>query len=319
VNRTGRAFHNPWRLALALAAAAGAVACSTPEAGMAKAAASVSSVAPVPFSPAGKGRVLEDAGFRVDYTYYAGDGMERAVILVPPTGGATFIDRRYARLLCRDGAAVYLLRDWSGMSEQALEPAVHNRLLGRAQRAIGLVANDIGARDVGILGTSVGGIHAATAVGRLQRLDAAFIVGAGAPVAAVIARSGQDTLAQWRRRRMDHYGFADVAAYEKALLDVIEWEPLLVADNARQKHLGAAVIAGDSIVPTACQRRLAAAWQPVLRLSIAGFWGWSHAAGILKTGLFHAQDIVAFFRRALTEGETGITSVNKNRVNQESW
>lgn len=244
------------------------------------------------------GSALAADGFEVYFEHYLPSGQtDRAVIIMPPTGGSTFLESRYAALFCNAGFAVYVVREWTGMSETSIELAVHSRLFGRAQRALRLLAEASPHGFVGLLGTSVGGLHAATAAGHLERISAAFVIAAGAPVADVIAYTDQGALASVRERRMHRFGFEDQAEYRDALAREFAWEPLDFLSSAREKPLGMVVVRGDKTVPTPMQEQLRDAWQPVADYTVAGFPLGAHAVGIFQAWWLHRRDILAFFSR----------------------
>ncbi|MFN2288151.1 MAG: hypothetical protein ABR578_07435 [Chromatocurvus sp.] len=244
------------------------------------------------------GRVVAD-GFEVDYFHYSQAAIsDRAVIIMPPTGGTTFLESRYASRFCQAGFSVYVVSAWTGMSETSVELAIHNRLFGRAQRAIQAITEQAPEALVGLLGTSVGGLHAATAAGHLAGVSATFVIAAGAPVASVIAFTDQKALKTLRERRMEKFGFDSQAAYRDALAQEFHWEPLAFADAARDRPLGMVVVRGDRTVPTLYQEQLREAWQPDVEYSVSGFPVGAHAVGILQAWWFHAQDILDFFVEA---------------------
>lgn len=249
------------------------------------------------------GTVTND-GFEVQYVQFRpGEFSDRAVVIMPPTGGVTFLESRYAALFCKSGFSVYVVKAWTAMTETSIDLAVHNRLFGRAQRAIERVLRQaVPEAAVGLLGTSVGGLHTATAVGHLERVSAAFVIAAGAPVADVLAHTGQDALKALRERRMREFGFTDREAYRDALAAEFHWEPLAFAAAARQKPLGMVIVQGDETVPTPFQERLRDAWQPSVDYSVSGFPLGAHPVGIFQAWWSHAEDILAFFSRHVPGG-----------------
>lgn len=238
-------------------------------------------------------------GFEVTYTHYRPEqAAGRSVVIMPPTGGTTFLEPRYALLFCEAGFGVYVVQGWTGMAETSLDLAIHNRLFGRAQRAIDVILETAAPQGfIGLLGTSVGGLHAATAVGHLDRVSAAFVIAAGAPVADVIAYTDQEALKSLRVRRMREFGFDGQEAYRDALSSQFHWEPLAFAAAAREKPLGMVVVQGDETVPTARQEELRDAWQPEVEYAVSGFPVGAHPVGIFQAWWSHADDILAFFTR----------------------
>lgn len=229
--------------------------------------------------------------------YKAGGESDRAIIIMPPTGGTTFLESRYASLFCSAGFAVYVVEGWTGMSETSIDLGIHHRLFGRAQRAIEGILDAAPESFVGLLGTSVGGLHAATAAGHLQRVSAAFVIAAGAPVADILAYTDQGALQSLRERRMRKFGFNDQKAYRDALSEVFDWEPLSYAAEARKKPLGVIVVKGDETVPAVFQKQLRDAWQPAVDYTVSGFPWATHMVGIVQAWWLHADDILDFFAK----------------------
>lgn len=243
-------------------------------------------------------------GFEVDYVHYRlSAGSDRAIIIMPPTGGTTFLESRYASRFCQAGFSVYVVSAWTGMSETSVELSIHNRLFGRAQRAIQTLTEYAPEAFVGLMGTSVGGLHAATAAGHVEGVSATFVIAAGAPVASVIAFTDQEALKTLRQRRMERFGFDSQAAYRDALALEFHWEPLAFADAARDRPLGMVVVRGDRTVPTPYQEQLREAWRPDVDYSVSGFPVGAHPVGILQAWWFHAQDILDFFLQASDPGQ----------------
>lgn len=228
--------------------------------------------------------------FYVSFQHYRPESPRSAVIILPPTGGTTFLDRRYADLFCEHQMAVYLVTDWQGRDEQSYELNIHNRLLGRGQRAIELLLSRIDAMSVSIMGTSVGGIHAATAAARLEEIDRAVIIAAGAPVSSVIAWSEQSDLAAAREVRLRRLGFPDTAAYAAALDATIQWDPFRFRNRSSVPHVAMVMVEDDRVVATRFQRQLLSRWPEAKTWTVSG----GHAAGIFTAWLLHAEDILEF-------------------------
>ena len=199
---------------------------------------------------------------------------------MPPTGGITRLERSYAANFCRRGHEVILVDSWRGKFEQSLDLSVHQRLLKRAQDAIQTVITEYNFKEAGILGTSVGGIHAATALMKFSEIKKALLIVAGAPVADVIAESEQSDLAAVRTERMKKFGFKNVSEYKLALREAIDEEPLSYIDGLKDKQVAMVVAEKDKVVATKYQRQLVEALDPdwVLEypnghvLTIGRFW-----------------------------------------------
>ncbi len=228
----------------------------------------------------------------VQVARYSSNGPSGVILIIPPTGGENYIDRRYAKKLCRNGFSAYILQDWQGKHETRLSLSIHETLLSRAQKAIDRVLNEIEADQVGILGTSVGGIHAATAFVRHSKIDKAFLIVAGAPVAAVIAESNERTLSAVREQRLNKLTLNSIDQYKAALSKEINTDPLLLPPFKAGKRVAAAIALDDEMVPSRYQVRLAEALgaNPLIKYNSGHFFT------ILRTWLFQSDRVLDFFQ-----------------------
>ena len=135
---------------------------------------------------------FEEEDFFTHARFYPVTGSLKTIIILPPTGGANMIDRSYARLLCANGYNVYILDKYTGYDEYNLDLEIHRRYYGRAQRAVDLIVKDIPeTHQLSIMGTSVGALHAAISVGRIDRIKNALIITGAADIAGTIVDSVQ--------------------------------------------------------------------------------------------------------------------------------
>jgi len=235
---------------------------------------------------------------------------DKAIIVMPPTGGSTRLEAYYRNTFRRAGFVVYVVESWSGMDEVDVELELHNRLLGRGQAAIDLILEQVEEPFVAILGTSVGGIHALTALGRSDRLVAGFVIGSAHPVASVIAWSELDALKELRQRRMGAFQWSTIDEYEAELLAAVHVEPSRYREALKRKALGAIVIRSDQTVKTRLQQNMVSdfAAQPVYRVS------GSHVAGIIRAYWFHESDIVTFFDKAYDDWQKRLVQFRNCRI-----
>ncbi len=216
------------------------------------------------------------------------------VIILPPTGGANFLDRRYASALCRAGFQSIIITEWAGMDEESLDLSVHQRLLQRGQNAIAEVVSTLEETTfIGILGTSVGALHGMTAMGSRDQIAAGFFVAGGVPLSQVIAESTQKELADYRKKRMKKYGFKDADEYATALSQLIhpELEPLTYQDSLLKKPMGFILAQDDDTVSTHLQLNAVESFhpQPLIKIDAGHMWT------IIKAWWFYEETIVDFF------------------------
>ncbi len=221
----------------------------------------------------------------------------KAVIILPPTGGITFLERQYARALCNQGFNALIIENWDGLNEENLELSLHQRLLTRGQNAIETLITQSAYSSIGILGTSVGAIHAATAFGRSEKLKSAFLIAGGGPIHQVIAESGESNLKKVRKARFKKFGFKDLNEYSKALSEHIgpELESIHYKDFIQEKRLQMVVAESDETVQTKFQENWVTEFNPeqVYRIDAGHMWT------IIKAWWFYEEAMVDFFKDSL--------------------
>jgi len=238
-------------------------------------------------------KTLGTAEFSVDVSLYSGAAPSRKTILIlPPTGGSTYIDRSMSKRLCRAGFDVYILEKWTGMDEMSDELQLHHRLYTRALKAISEVLKSVPQNNfVGLLGTSVGATFVAVAVSQIDRIDAAFSIAGGAPIPGIIVNSDHKSMHELRERRYKKFGFKNNDDYFRALEPEFPLDPFKSKKRFSGKTLGMSIATKDTTVPTRYQKELEQLWKPqtVYTVDSAHFWG------IVNTWYRHDKDIVQFF------------------------
>ena len=232
------------------------------------------------------------ADFQVDVTRY-GDGAEskKSLLIIPPTGGTNLIDRSYAREFCAKGYDVYILNSWTEQNEQATDLELHQRFYGRARRALLITLDQTKSAFIGVLGTSVGALHASVAAATIERVNAVFGVVGGTPIAEVIVGSDQKAMQDLKAARKTRYGFTSDAQNIAAIGGAFQLEPMLQKALAKRKDYAMSMAENDTTVPFENQRKLRDFWQPEKVIVISG----DHFWGIVKTWLFHSGELVKFF------------------------
>lgn len=216
---------------------------------------------------------------------------DRALIIMPPTGGSNYIDRSYAQLFCSAGYDTYIINGWTGMYAASADLHIHDVLYERGQYAIKLVSEYIRSPFLGLLGTSVGGLHAAVAANNYERINAVFVIAAGAPITEVIVNSDQKEMQQLYDKRRKIYQFKSRQENLYALQKNFNFEPIGMSEKYLQKDLGMSIALEDKTVPTENQLKLKEYWKPTTVVTHAS----SHFWGILKTWLFDSKQILKFF------------------------
>ena len=238
---------------------------------------------------------LGSEDFKVEVTSYLVSSSKKHVIIMPPTGGSNVLDRSWARNLHAEGFNAHIVERWTLFDEFSLDLGLHQRLYGRSQKAIGLVLDHLqGAEYIGMLGTSIGGIFTAMAMGIHDRIDAAFVITAGANMGVMIANSDQEAMVDLWEKRRTQMNLPDKKTYSELLRAKIEYDPLQLPRKFEGKDLGMIIATQDTTVPTENQRSLKEFWKPktVIELSNNHFWA------IVKSWLFDSAKVVEFFKES---------------------
>lgn len=217
--------------------------------------------------------------------------LNRTVIIFPPTGGVTYLERSYASALVKKGATVKVLQKWSGMDESSVELELHQRLHEKAMQAVEQVISSCPeTHKISLMGTSVGGIFAAVAASKFQRIDRVLSVAGGSPIPELIVHSDYKTIKELREKRFEKFGFENKAEYLRELNSRFKLNPHTMPHRFMDKKLGQVILLRDKSVPTLSQKKLQQLWEPTfLRTIDAG-----HFFGIVKAWWFFSDEIVSF-------------------------
>ena len=217
------------------------------------------------------------------------------ILILPPTGGVTYLEKRYARSLCKLGFSSIIIKSWKEMEKETIGLDIHAFHLELAQKVIAKVIElKINTDDfLGILGTSVGAIHSATALGSYDQIQAGFLILGGAPVHKVITHSEEKTLKKYKEKRMKAFGFKSLKDYTFALDKKIPKKvcPLSFAQTVQSKDVFTVIALKDKVVPTVFQKNLQQAFKGE-SLEISS----GHILSIFKFYLLHSEKMTQFFK-----------------------
>jgi hypothetical protein len=222
-----------------------------------------------------------------------------SVVILPPTGGESFIDRGYARSLCRRHVAGVIIKQWTHDTEAGLDFKTHDRGFARGIVAIRRVKHWIlserpGAK-LGILGTSVGGLYAGLALSLDSDFSAGALIVAGAPLASILARSTLPPVIQQREARMKEFSISSQQEYEQRLLAEIELDMLRVGNLLASRPMLMIRSSTDTVVPADTQEKLwNAAGNPRGEV-----YSSSHKWSIVRAYLFQRARVARFFAEVL--------------------
>lgn len=230
--------------------------------------------------------------FQVNVTYYQSDeNTQKSLIIMPPTGGANYIDRSYAKRFCSEGYDVYVVNGWTGDTEDKTDLEIHQRLYTRGQKAISITAAQIKSSFIGLLGTSVGALHGAVAVNTQNKINAFFLIVGGAPITQIIVTSDQTAMRDVREVRNQKYGFNSDQEYLAALQKVFFLEPMKLGELYKIKDIGMVLAENDTTVPYSSQLDLQKFFSPKTTYTLPS----SHFWAIVKTWFFHSKEVFEFF------------------------
>jgi hypothetical protein len=222
-----------------------------------------------------------------------------SVVILPPTGGETFIDRGYARSLCRRQVIGVIVKHWTHDTETGMDLETHDRGFARGIVAIRRVKHWIHAEradgKLGILGTSVGGLYAGLALSVDPDFSAGSLIVAGAPLATILARSTLPAVVKQREDRMLAFSIASQDEYEKLLMREIDLDMLQAGKLLSSRPMLMIRSSTDTVVPSSTQEVLwNAAGSPDGQV-----YSSNHKWSIVRAYLFQRTRVARFFAEVL--------------------
>jgi hypothetical protein len=227
-------------------------------------------------------------------SYTATSPSQKTILIIPPTGGTNIIDRSYAAQFCKNGYHAYILSSWTGDTEVVIDFEIHQRFYTNAQKAISTVLEQIETPFIGVLGTSVGGLHASIAASTQERVNAVFAITAGTPIAEVVVYSSQKAMIDLNKRRKERFKTTGHQDQVNRINQAFHLEPQKLEPLYLKKDLGLAMALDDTIVPIEQQKKLQQLWNPQTVIEINN----DHFFGIIKTWFFYSDKILAFFNKS---------------------
>lgn len=241
-------------------------------------------------------RVQDKDGFQVEFQAYEplfGKGqMASSVLILPPTGGVTWLEHRYAKMIAHRGMRAVMLESWTGDYERNLDFGVHDRHLKRSNRAIQLILEKYPNSSFRVLGTSLGSLYGLSALARVDRIEAGVLITCGAPFSRVIGDSLHSNMNHLRDERMTRFKIKSHEEYVSWLDRYVTWNDinLIQQSIAGRKRIFQVLANNDEWVPSR--------WQYHLRDIIGGGpclkFEASHIRSILEAHLFYRDMIIDF-------------------------
>lgn len=224
----------------------------------------------------------------------------KAIIIMPPTGGENLLDQKYANQFCSRGFRVLIVESFLVLEDNGPDLAMYDRSALRSLVAIRQTANFLnatGSNSLGILGTSLGALQASFATVVDPRLNVATFIAGGMGLADIVAASGEPAQAQLREMRMANAKL-NQTQYADQIRQAVHIDVLPLVDTAvlsKTKKVLCMVAMNDSYVPTPTQMRL---YEAFGRQGVITFEG-DHVDSIKRTAIFKSLAIVNFFLQNL--------------------
>ena len=225
------------------------------------------------------------------YTDKPASEMTDMVIVLPPTGGATYLENYYAKALAKRGFYVVKVLGWERPNNYDLDLNIHRKLLTKAHNVVETIVKEENSfQSYSLLGTSLGGIHSSISLGQIDKIKTAVIITAGAPVSEVIANSTESGLSKIREKRFADLNLKNMEEYEEALRHTGIPNALDYEESLKKKNVFLVMALKDKSVPIKNQEMLLKAIEPkkVLKYNSGHFWT------IVKTWLFNSDEVISF-------------------------
>lgn len=189
------------------------------------------------------------------------------VVVIPPIGGVTFLDRGMARTLCNQKmAAIIVTNDFANVEYQSkvalLPPEDHQKSFFRISAAIKATVqmseddSDINADKTGIFGVSLGGILGSFVMSTQSNISVGYFIVAGGDIPHILAYSEQGEIKKIRQKRMTEQNLQSQDEYEDFLRQHITFDPLDTAATMLPATLQMVVATKDKSVPSQNQEYL---------------------------------------------------------------
>lgn len=147
------------------------------------------------------------------HAYKSKNQTEKQNIILPPIGGTTVLETKYAKKICARGMSSYVFVNWTGDYEESVDDlTVHNRAVEKAINAVEIFLNQ-NPYPTTILGTSLGGIYAGVILGKFDLITKAAIITSGTNLAGILAYGMLPETIEQRNNRLEHFGYTQDEYY----------------------------------------------------------------------------------------------------------
>ena len=225
-------------------------------------------------------------------SYQPKNPSNKQVVILPPIGGTTLLEGRYAKKVCNKGVNTYVFVNWTDDMEESVEDlAVHNRGTIRGLHAIEifLKENPLPTR---ILGTSLGGLYAGIAAGKFDLIKKIVIVASGTNLAEILATSSLGPLEMLKQKRFEMYQFKSNDEYAQAIKKHLTLEASSFKSSLKNKKLLFFRTKSDTVIRPQFQDELINLFDKNNVTLYQTRFG--HTAGIVYTSVRRANVIANF-------------------------
>lgn len=162
---------------------------------------------------------------------------DKQVIILPPIGGTTLLENRYAKKVCLRGVPAYVFVNWSNDMEESIEDlSVHNRGTLRGLHAVDIFLKQYPFPSR-ILGTSLGGLYAGIAAGKFDLIEKVSIVASGTNLSQILATSTLEGLKAIKKKRFELYNFKSEEEYAQEIKKHLTYEAFDFKNELKHKKL----------------------------------------------------------------------------------
>lgn len=221
---------------------------------------------------------------------------DKLVLIVPPTGGSSIIEKRYAKYFCNHGLNAVIIDDWTGanLTSETLDFTVHQRELEYAESAIKKTLSYFKNSTIGMLATSKGAIGISAFTDTIEKKVSVLIsIVAGGPLHLAISRANEEGLKTLRSQRMKLLDI-DQMEYDQLIFENLKYRTQDISPNSKMKVV-LVYATEDIVVPTELQVWLKDLWNP----SALWYLEDNHVPAIGKTVKHLKDDFLHIFKDQL--------------------
>jgi hypothetical protein len=244
----------------------------------------------------------DNSGENISYSRYTlkneAKKKNKALLILPPTGGKNIIDEGYALNFCRRGFDVFILeRSWETSGYSSLDFNIHQDYQTKIQKAFRsmiMTIDKMGYSKLNVLGTSAGSIDMNVTLGIPEvasKISSYFNIVAGVGLCEIIATTGEKGLRALRKRRMKELNIGSMKDYQDKICDALKWQ----SAQTLPEHIkfGAIISMKDETVATKFQLEMVERYKP----SVLVKSDFNHFYTVVSSYFLHKYKIINFFKK----------------------